>query len=185
MVLELLLLTLAAGPHGLERLTARPPPPSVEKRQADFQGLLDANAQQIVTDAIRVQVLRLASIDHGTRLAFTGEKDVAGWAVESESDLPGPLSAETKRVVLQPENYAVTYGNKMCGGFRPKVVFRFWSAKQERVDVLLCFDCSDVVVITPTAHSWPTDMGEQVRAWLARAKKALPKDVQIQSFQAR
>lgn len=157
---------------------------------ADF---LNPRSQSVVRNATEVELIRLQGRGPAgspgasrTRLAACGDPNLAGFAIERRQLLTDSgFAARLQEQVLSLASYGELGVHKLCGGFQPKVVFRFRRGDQ-RVDVLLCFNCKEVGVIgAGQKRAGPDDPFaildmRQAKAWLALAKEALPADRFIQ-----
>jgi hypothetical protein len=157
--------------------------------------LASASQRAALEHPARVEVIRLASEDipglepgngYRTRRAHRGEENVDGFAVAYRGkDLAPPALREAERL-LAVVAYTTGYGTKLCGGFQPKVTFRFWSeapagGAPRHVDVSLCFNCDDVVLSCGNSRG-PSALADiqPLRAdWLRLVRRALPDDVQF------
>jgi len=151
-----------------------------------FAEMLDDGSIRVVKAASRVEVIRLKGASNPerdldgymTEVAKRGDPDVAGFAIARRVQVSNAaLVARIKKLVLNPAAYERYEGTKLCGGFQPKVVFRFGTG-DERVDVLICFNCGDVGVSTAQSRkrgpdSYPlADM--LTEGWWSLPKEALP-----------
>jgi hypothetical protein len=162
---------------------------------ASLLQLASASQREALEHPARVEVIRLASEDlpgpepgngYRTRRARRGEENVDGFAVAYRGkDLSPPAIREAQRL-LAAVAYTTGYGTKLCGGFQPKVTFRFWSGTPadgapRHVDVSLCFNCDDVVVSDGNSRG-PSALADiqPVRPdWLRLVRRALPDDAQF------
>ena len=156
-----------------------------------FAALLDEPSIRTVSSAARIEVLRLKGQKHQdpqldgyfTASAKPGEPSVHGFAIERQFVITNAaFIARLKQVVLSPTSYRHYTGVKLCGGFQPKVVFRF-SSYGATVDVLLCFNCEDVGVSGVRSQTESPRIPLAVMksdAWWSLAKEALPDDAFIQ-----
>lgn len=155
-----------------------------------FAAMVDEASIRTVSAATRVEVVRLKGMSHpdpalegfATATAKRGEPNVQGFAIDRDRLITDSgFIARLKQVVLSPTSYRHYEGMKLCGGFQPKVVFRFTSYG-ETVDVLLCFNCEDVAVRRSGSEVsfWSPLASMKSDAWWALAKEALPDDAFIQ-----
>jgi hypothetical protein len=98
----------------------------------------------------------------------------------------GPWMTKAAGLLLDP----MSYGHRKRCGFAPGVALRFWKGSQH-VDVLLCFHCSDLVVLPlPDPKNPYPDLilmafDPQRPAWLRMAREAFPKDKELQRLPER
>lgn len=179
----------------LDSARAVPEDPTPER---GFALLFDHRSLTVLREATRVEVIRLRGEpadaahpemnDYFTARARKGDDQVAGFAVESLAVSADAKVVERLRALATSKaSYHVYSGNKLCGGFQPKVVFRLWrevqGEKPDSVDLLLCFNCDDVgVVRAPSTRRGAklvldlADMGAARSEWLGVTRAALPDD---------
>lgn len=144
--------------------------------------------QRLLKEAKSVEVLRLkgsAKNAYFTAKAADGEPNIAGFAIESRAPLENPaLLQRLRTLALNPTAYEFYEGIKLCGGFQPKVAFRFCD-DAACLDIMICFNCSDVgLSYGPPNPSEPLhyrSLSEmKVLEWWKLPKDIFPKDEFIQ-----
>lgn len=155
-------------------------PAEVSKK---VQEMLGPKVPEILAGATRVEVFRL---DPDPRKK-PDEKGVGGFLVTATGKEQGKEFAGKLRDVLFTD---ATYEGASARCFEPGVAFRAWTDKKESVEVIICFHCSNLSVISYDAN------GKVVKkdggggfggtpSWTALvklAKEAFPDDKEIQTL---
>jgi hypothetical protein len=171
----------------------------------NFREVLDPTSLRVLRGATRLDVIRLKGApatneagqvppgyeEYGTELARSGAANVAGFSVGYRIDrLPKEALARVKAVLLDKQSYGDAHSTALCGGFAPKVVLRLSNEvkgqQADSVDILLCFNCSELAVLRPGVHSLAVgdtvDIAGTRSTWVKLAKDLLPKDPLVQSY---
>ncbi|MDP1822277.1 MAG: hypothetical protein Q8L48_03515 [Archangium sp.] len=146
---------------------------------------------QVLESATSVELYRINPYARGRR------NSVHTFAVLGHRTVEPGVARELADIVLSDESLErgkectadASYGSiKLCGGFQPGVMFRV-HAGPRRVDLLVCFDCDDLAVVTRTVvdrQSLMTrDVGGGSGALLALTARLLPDDPAINSMAKR
>jgi hypothetical protein len=177
------------------RFREAPVEPPYDAKEA-FAETFDARALEVIRNAKHIEVFRLANDaqwEDGTAQGDGGVDSLDGFAVSRRFTLTDSmLVARLKTLTLNPAAYrwynrrpSNGISVKLCGGFQPKVAFRFGDDPVASVDVLLCFNCEDIAVrefgktTYRTAYDKLADMA-MPDEWLALEKAAFPDDAYIQ-----
>jgi hypothetical protein len=166
----------------MERVFSNPYPVTPYDAVARFSEALPPDAVTLVRTAGSVEIIRLKG-EYVTERATKGQPSVGGFAIESRKTASDPnFLRRLKDLVLAPTAYAFYLGNKFCGGFQPKVVYRFCEAKR-CIELRVCFNCEDVEVSVSAGNA----KQEVTRIatmtdddWWVLAKESFPDDAFIQ-----
>ena len=135
----------------------------------------------IVRDATRAEAYRLAPPE-GVDPQFTEvsplEYEVTGGPVAASME----LAEQLKETLLSPETYPMRWMMaKECGLPVYGVKLSFYQG-DERVDVYLCFGCSDLAVVREESACDPADFSRGKRVLLDAVKELFPQDAEIQAI---
>lgn len=137
-------------------------------------------ALAVLREADRVEVFRLKN-----ERAEEGEERVGNYAVTVRGKEQGRNFAARLREVLTDEGTYVWDSGKGCD-FDPGVGYRVWKGEQ-RIEVVLCFSCDQLVVFSPKAadgsvRSASADFDPARPALVKLAKEAFPDDPVVQAL---
>ena len=155
-------------------------------RVTDATTLFSAKGVAILKGVTRVETFRVAG---GSILALpedSNAKKIGAYPITvTGPEQTGASAKKLADLMLKKDTYY--YGNIIPACmFQPGVAYRFWK-DTESVDVLVCFNCEDVMVRTP--GSKPNAIRQvsfpfAARGALARsAKELFPNDKDIQSLE--
>jgi hypothetical protein len=137
---------------------------------------LGAYACRLLQEADRVETFRIRDVDD----AKEGEEAIAKRRITARGKEFGKEFARDLGFLFFDGEFGVA---PMAECFKPGVAFRVWRGK-EKVDLLLCFACSNVELHSfdpkaPEARSQLVPMGGAWSGLVRLAKKALPEDADI------
>lgn len=146
---------------------------------------------QVLESATSVELYRINPYARGRR------DSVHTFAVLSRQTVEPSFARELADIVLSDESLErgkectndASYGSiKLCGGFQPGVMFRV-HAESRRVDLLVCFECDDLAVVSGTVVDRESlitrDVGGGSEALLELTARLLPDDPGIHSMARR
>ena len=171
-VVSLLLFAAAAASCGA---TAAGEPPSRVKK------FLGDPVVDVLKGATRVEAYRLRD-----ERADEGKPSVGRYVITSTGKAQDEAFAQRLAKVLLDERTYVFGSAKGCK-FTPGIGFRVWNGDTAAVEVVICFDCDELIVHAPKASDGSIrgameDFDPARPALVRLAKEAFPEDKEIQAL---
>lgn len=140
---------------------------------------LSAAELEALRGASKVELIRLKNDPreaHKSVPAKKNEPHVYGFAIKRMVRELSPTERVEFIALLEQQRSNPDAGPKSCGGFQPKVAFRFYRGNDFK-DVSICFNCSDVGVSSAKpGDAKVIDISRQVPEFARFTKKVLPSD---------
>ena len=154
-----------------------------ETKESNVRALLGDRGMAIVRGATRVEVFRIVGNAH-RKPTGDPKQEIDGFPIKAVGKERGEAFARSIATVLLDEKSYPDFA-KGCI-IEPGVVFRLWKG-EESVDLILCFECTILKVITRDAQGHPVqqasrDFDPARPALIKLARAAFPNDPEIQAL---